>query len=224
MQQFELNAEARSDVGKGASRRLRRAGKVPGVVYGAALEARPVAIDHDQLKHQSDKEAFFSHVLTLNLDSGTEKVVIKDMQRHPFRPVIMHVDFLRISEDEELTMRVPLHFINAEKCVGVKQGGGVVSHIITELEISCLPRHLPEYIEVDLIDVDVGDTIHLSELKLPEGVSIYSLRHGGDPSQPVVSVHIPRVEEEPVEEAEVPAAAGPACPAIDQPACVLHRR
>jgi large subunit ribosomal protein L25 len=207
MQQFELNAESRSDVGKGASRRLRRAGKVPAIVYGAGAGATALAIDHDQLRNQSAKEAFFSHILTLNIGSGVEKVVVKDMQRHPFHPAIMHVDFLRISEDEELTMRVPLHFANTEKCPGVKQGGGVVSHIITELEISCLPRHLPEYIEVDLIELELGDTVHLSDLKLPEGVSIYALRHGGDDSQPVVSVHLPRVEEEPVAEAEVPAGA-----------------
>ena len=199
MQSFELSAESRTDMGKGASRRLRRTGKVPGIMYGANKEATMISLKHDDLVHQLEHEAFFSHILTIKLDGKSEKVVLKDLQRHPYKANLLHIDFLRVSESEELTMRIPLHFINEDKCPGVKTGGGVVSHIMTELEIICLPKNLPEYIEVDLITLEVGDSIHLGELKMPEGVVIAALEHGGDPSQPVVSVHVPRVVEEPEE-------------------------
>ena len=208
MQSFEINAEPRTDVGKGASRRLRRAGKVPGILYGADKEATAISVIHDDLKHQLEHEAFFSHILTIKLNESIEKVVLKDLQRHPYKTSLLHVDFQRINEAEALTMRIPLHFINEEKCPGVKTGGGVISHIMTELEISCLPKDLPEFIEVDLINMEVGDSIHLGELKTPEGVVITALEHGGDPSQPVVSVHIPRVIEEPEEGAEEAVAEG----------------
>jgi large subunit ribosomal protein L25 len=202
MNQFELTAELRNDVGKGASRRLRRSGKVPGVVYGGGNDAVAVTFNHDELLHQLDQEAFYSHILTLKLDKNKEKVVLKDLQRHPFKLQLLHIDLQRISEKEKLTMRVPIHFINEEKCIGVKQSGGVISHVITELEISCLPKDLPEYIEVDLENVDVGDTIHLGDLVFPEGVESYTLQHGGDPSASVVSVNIPREIEEVEEELE----------------------
>ena len=212
MDQFELTAEAREDVGKGASRRLRRTGKLPGIVYGANKEATAIILDHDDVIHHIEHEAFYSHILTLKLGKEKQKVVLKDMQRHPFKPRILHIDLQRVSESEELTMRVPLHFINEEKCIGVKQGGGVVSHLVTELEITCLPKDLPEYIEVDMLNVNVGETIHLGDLKLPEGVEAYSLTHGGDASAPVVSVHIPKLvteEEELGAEEELEAAAVP---------------
>ncbi|MEJ2760406.1 MAG: 50S ribosomal protein L25/general stress protein Ctc [Gammaproteobacteria bacterium] len=203
MQSFELTAEPRTDVGKGASRRLRRSGRVPGILYGSDKDAAMVSFDHDDLLHRLDYEAFFSHILTIKLDGASENVVLKDLQRHPFKRMIYHVDFQRINEKEELTMRVPLHFVNEETCPGVKTGGGVISHIMTDLEIACLPKDLPEYIEVDLGALDLGDAIHLGELKLPGGVEILSLRHGGDPELPVVNVHLPHVEveEEEVEEA-----------------------
>lgn len=214
MQQFELNAEPRTDKGKGASRRLRRAGKLPGIVYGTSREAQPIMLAHDELVHHLEQEAFFSHILTINIEGRSEKVVLKDLQRHPFRPLVMHIDFLRIDENEELTMRVPIHFLHEAECVGVKTGGGVVSRIMNEVEVSCLPRHLPEYIEVDLGPLNVGDTVHLSDLKLPEGVSIYALKHGGDGSQTVASVHIPRaIEVEEEAPAEAAAEAGAAAPA-----------
>jgi large subunit ribosomal protein L25 len=216
MQLFEVNAEIRPGQGKGASRRLRRDGKVPGILYGAGKDATPIAVSHEQLRLQLEKEAFFSHILTLRLGGASERVVLKDLQRHPFRPHIVHVDFQRVAEDQELTMRVPLHFVNEDRCVGVRTGGGVISHILTEVEVSCLPRNLPEYIEVDLADINVGVTLHLSDLKLPEGVSIYALKHGGDAAQPVVSVHLPRAvveEEAPVEAAAIEGAAAPAAEA-----------
>jgi large subunit ribosomal protein L25 len=215
MEQFELNAEPRTDKGKGASRRLRRAGKLPGIVYGTKREAQPIMLAHDELVHHLEKEAFFSHILTLNVSGKSEKVVLKDLQRHPFRPIVMHIDFQRVDETQELTMRIPIHFINEAACVGVKTGGAVVSKIMTEVEVSCLPKDLPEYIEVDLGPLNIGDTVHLADLKLPQGVSIYAMKHGGDGSQTVASVHIPRAIE--VEE-EVPAEAAAAVPGAEVPA------
>ena len=208
MQQFEVQAETRNQQGKGASRRLRRDGKVPGILYGTGKEALPIMVNHEQLKLQLDKEAFFSHILTLHLGGKSERVVLKDLQRHPFRPLIVHVDFQRIAEDRELAMRVPIHFLNEERCVGVRTGGGVINHITTEVEVSCLPKDLPEFIAVDLTDINVGVTLHLSDLKLPPGVTLNALKHGGDATLPVVSVHIPRaieVEEAPVVAAEAAA-------------------
>lgn len=221
MEQYVLNAESRNERGKGANRRLRRAGKLPGIVYGADQEARSILLDHALLLRQSENEAFFSRILTINMDGKSEKVVLKDLQRHPYKPVLMHIDFQRINENEELTMRVPIHFTNEDRCVGVKTGGGVVSHILSELEISCLPKDLPEYIEIDLSELNVGDTVHLGDIKLPAGVTIYALKHGGDVSQPVVSVHIPKAieveEEAPAEGAEAAAAAAPAGEAAAEP-------
>ena len=199
MQEFEINAEPRTDVGKGASRRLRRSGKLPGIIYGTDKEAISITLDHNLLNHQLDNEAFYSHILSLKIGNEEVKAVLKDLQRHPYKPSILHVDFLRVSETEKITMRIPIHFTNEAQCIGVKQEGGVISHIMSELEITCLPKNLPEYIEVDMLDVKLGDAVHLGELKLPEGVEIYALTHGGDREQPVASVHIPRAVEEEVE-------------------------
>lgn len=189
MEQFEVNAQARQDQGKGASRRLRRAGQVPAIVYGAGKEATPVTVRHSEMLRHLEHEAFYSHILTLNLDGKTEQVVLKDLQRHPARPIIMHADFMRVSETEKLTMHVPLHFLNETACVGVKQGGGVVSHQMVEIEIRCLPKDLPEYIAVDLINLQLGQMIHLSELQLPAGVEIPALAHGAEHDLPVVTIH-----------------------------------
>ena len=203
MNQFELNAELREDMGKGASRRLRRTGKLPGVVYGADKDATSITLDHDEVIHKLEHEAFYSSILTLNVGKNSDRVVLKDLQRHPFKPFILHIDLQRVSETEKLTMRVPLHFINEDKCIGVKQGGGVISHVTTEIEIVCLPKDLPEYIEIDMAEIKLNETIHLGDVKLPEGVESYVISHGGDATAPVVSVHIPKeVEEEPEEAAE----------------------
>ena len=196
MKSFELNAEPREDMGKGASRRLRREGKIPAVVYGAGKDAASIMISHNEIFHHLENEAFYSHVLTLQMGKTKEKVVLKDLQRHPYKPVVLHLDLLRVDEKEKLTMRVPLHFINETKCIGVKTGGGVVSHVMNELEISCLPKDLPEYIEVDMADVNIGEGIHLADLKIPEGSEITALAHGGDASQIVVTVHLPKVVKE----------------------------
>lgn len=199
MEDFAIVAALRDDKGKGASRRLRRTGYVPGILYGADKDPVSIQLEHNDVLKHTELEAFYSHILTLKLPSGSERVVLKDMQRHPYKAQVMHMDFLRVSENEMLTMRVPLHFVNEEKCVGVKDHGGVVSHLITELEILCLPRDLPEYIEVDVLELDIGDAVHLSDLKVPEGVEIAALASGGDPAQPVVSVQVPRVVAEPEE-------------------------
>lgn len=211
MSMFEIIAEPRTAQGKGASRRLRRAGKVPAILYGAGKEPVSLEVDHLKLQLQLQHESFYSHVLTLRFGSDAERVVLKDLQRHPYKPLILHMDLQRVSETERLTMRVPIHFLNAENCVGVKRDGGVVSHLLTDLEVTCLPRDLPEFIAIDLLDVAVGQTIHLSEVQLPAGVAAAALLHGEDPG--VVSVHIPRVVEE---AAPAEGAAAPAAPAADK--------
>ncbi|GJM04101.1 MAG: 50S ribosomal protein L25 [marine bacterium B5-7] len=214
MNEFELIAEARTDVGKGASRRLRRDGKLPGIVYGTGKEASMITLQHNAVMHNLEHEAFYSHILSLKIGSETESVVLKDLQRHPYKRSLLHIDLLRVDANETLTMRVPLHYINEEKCAGVKNEGGVISHLMTDIDIVCLPKDLPEYIEVDMLEVNLNDTLHLSDLKLPEGVDIHSLLHGGDAAQPVASVHAPKVvaeEEDSVavegEEGDVAAAA-----------------
>lgn len=204
MNQFELVAEPRADVGRGASRRLRRSGKLPGIIYGAEQEAMAITLNHDDVAHHLEHESFYSHILTVTLGKEQQKVVLKDLQRHPFKPRLLHIDLQRVSDTEELTMRVPIHFINEAKCIGVKQSGGVISHIMTEIEITCLPKDLPEFIEVDLAMVDVGQSIHLNDLVFPDGVKAYALEHGGDVSAPVVTVHMPKLvsEEEEIGEGE----------------------
>jgi len=208
MNKFELVAEMREDKGKGASRRLRRAGWVPGIVYGAGSDPEQIQIADNHLYKQLENEAFYSHILAMKLGDSSQRVVLKDLQRHPFKPVIMHMDLQRVDENKVLTMRVPLHFVNEDKCIGVKQSGGVISHLMTELEIVCLPKDLPEYIEVQMEMLDIGDTVHLSDLAIPEGVEMASLLHGGDASQTVVSVHKPKAVVEEVEEIEEVAVEG----------------
>ena len=214
METFEIIAEPREDMGKGASRRLRREGKVPGIVYGANKDAASIMVKQNEMFHHLENEAFYSHILTLQVGKAKEKVVLKDLQRHPYKPVVLHLDLLRVDENETLTMRVPLHFINEDICIGVKEDGGVVSHVMTDLEIVCLPKDLPEYIEVDVAEVNVGEGIHLSDIKLPEGSEIAALLHGGDAAQIVATVHIPKVivevEDELVDEAGEDAEAGDA--------------
>ncbi len=207
MKQFELVAETRNDVGKGASRRLRRDGKVPGVVYGHGFEARAITLGHDEIFHQLEHEAFYSHILTLKLDKKPIKVVLKDLQRHPFKQNIMHIDLQKIDEDEKLTMRVPIHFINEDKSVGVKSGG-MINHIMNDLEIACLPKDLPEYIEIDLQEVELGSSVHLEDLKLPDGVELIAAIQGEDLDAAVVSIVMPKAEEVITEEEEEIVAAG----------------
>ena len=190
--EFVIDAEPRDDMGKGASRRLRREGRVPAIVYGAGQEPVSVSVEHRKLDQSLEHEAFFSQVLTLKVNGkGDEKVVLKDLQRHPSKPFIIHMDLMRISEKETLRKQIPLHFLNEEGCPGVK-AGGIPTHNITEVEVSCLPKDLPEFIEVDLANIDVNDQVHLSDLKVPEGVEIVELTHGEDHDLPVVAIHMPR--------------------------------
>ena len=195
--EFELLAESRTDVGKGASRRLRRAGRLPAVVYGHHSEATPITLDANTIKHQLDNEAFYSHILTLKLNGKSERVVLKDLQSHPHKPLAMHLDLQRVSEDEALHMNIPLHYLHEEECKGVKQGGGILSRNYNDIEVLCLPRDLPEYFEVDVLELDIGDSIHMNEVQLPKGVELYAAHHGGDIEQPIVTVMPPVVEEEP---------------------------
>lgn len=185
--EFTLSAEPREDVGKGASRRLRRAKKVPAIIYGADKDPASVVLDHDQLVHNLDSEAFYSHILTLELGKKKEQVVLKDIQRHPFKLQIMHVDLQRVSAKEKLRLQIPLHFVNENQAPGVREGG-LVSHQITEIEIECLPKDLPEYIEVDLSSLELGDSVHVADLKVPKGVEIYALTHGSEGEEPVASI------------------------------------
>ena len=203
MNQFEITAEARTDTGKGPNRRLRRDGKLPGVIYGAKKKPVSIALNQNELIQHLEHEAFYSHILTLLLGKKKEKVVLKSLQRHPYKKQILHIDLLRVDASKELTMQVPLHFINENTCVGVKHGG-IVSHVMTELEISCLPKYLPEYIAVDLAEINLGESVHLGDLVMPKGVRAAALAHGGDVSQPIVTVHLPRIAQEPEEE-EAPA-------------------
>jgi len=207
---FVVNAELRTDQGKGASRRLRRTGKVPAVLYGGKDPAQPLSLSHHEMKKHLETEAFYSHILTLKFGEKEQQAVLKDIQRHPAQPILMHFDFQRVYADQAIRMDVPLHFVGGEKCPGVKIDGGIVEHQLVHVEVECLPKDLPEFIEVDLSGMEINETIHLSQLKLPAGVTLIELHHGND--QTVASVHVPRVveEEAPVAEiapAEVPASA-----------------
>ena len=195
MNDFALNAEVRSDLGKGASRRLRRnAALVPAVVYGGDKAPLSVSLLAKDLAKLLENEAAFSHVLALNVAGATESVLIKALQRHPAKGFVLHADFVRVQADHKLTAHVPLHFLNEASSVGVKQQGGEVSHTLVEVEVSCLPKDLPEFIEVDLAKVEVGQIVHLSDLKLPAGVSLVALAHGSDLA--VANIHASRVKEE----------------------------
>ena len=187
---FILNAELRKDEGKGASRRLRRAGKVPAVIYGANKDAVSISLDHNDLVKHLEHEAFYSHLLTVKLEGKEEQAILKDLQRHPAKPLIMHMDLQRVSADHKIRMHVPLHFLGEDLAPGVKVGGGLVAHSLTEVEISCLPKDLPEYLEVDLSQMELNQALHLSDIKLPAGVEIAELAHGHD--LPVVTIHLPR--------------------------------
>jgi len=213
---FELNAQVRHDSGKGASRRLRRDGKVPAIMYGGGQKPMSLALDQDAVRHSLENEAFYSHILTVNVDGQPVQAVLKDLQRHSYRPIILHMDLQRISETEELRMHVPLHFIGEAVAPGVKLGGGIISHLVTDAEVICLPKHLPEFLEVDVSNLQLNETLHLSDIKLPEGVKIIALTHGPEHDLPVVSVHVPRaaVEAEAAPAAE--AAAAPAAPAAGE--------
>ena len=212
---IEVNANKRDTQGRGASRRLRHAGQVPGVLYGAGKDAESILLDHQELSLAMRKEAFHASILMLNLDGQKQQVLLRDYQMHPWRNQVMHVDFQRVAKDKKIHMKVPLHFINAEIAPGVKTGGGSVQHIMSELDVSCLPDDLPEFIDIDLANLQLGHSIHLSELTLPKGVESVQLRGGDDAV--VASIPVPRAEA-PVEEAAPEAAAAAAAAAPAAPA------
>lgn len=198
MTNFALNAEVRSDLGKGASRRLRRnESLVPAVIYGGEKPAQSISLLAKDLAKLLENEAAFSHVLTLNVAGTNESVVIKALQRHPAKGFVLHADFVRVVAGQKLSAHVPLHFINEATSVGVKQQGGEVSHTISEVEVSCQPQDLPEFIEVDLAKVEVGQIVHLSDIKLPKGVELVALVHGNDLA--VANIHASRVKDESAE-------------------------
>lgn len=187
---FELKAEPRGDLGKGASRRLRHAGKVPAILYGGGQDPLPLTLKHLDVLNQLQNEAVYSHVLTLNLGDRVESVVLRDLQRHPFKPTILHVDFLRVSADRKLRVHVPLHFVNEETSRGVKQQGGVVSRALIDIEIACLPKDLPEFIEVDIAKLGMGEALHLTQISLPPGVELANhIVPGSEQDAVVVNIH-----------------------------------
>ena len=196
---FQLNAEKREDMGKGASRRLRRAGRVPAIIYGLDKAPEAISLTQNQVLKQLENEAFYSQILTVNLDGNSTQAVLRDLQRHPYKAYIVHMDLQRVDMNKPVHVHVPLHFINEESSVGVK-AGGMVSHEVIEVEISCLPKQLPEFIEVDIANLNVGESIHLSDLKLPEGVSLLELARGEDHDLAVVTIHAKKGGAEAAEE------------------------
>ena len=196
MDEFTLVAESRGDTGKGASRRLRKSEIVPAIVYGAKKAALSIQLKHSDVLKSSSQESFYSQILDLSIDGKVERVVLKDMQRHPYKPFVMHMDFQRVDESAALTIRIPVHFLNEEDCIGVKQEGGVIARLMTEIEVTCLPKDLPESIEVDVANLSVGDAIHLADLVLPDGVEISSITSGGDGAAAIIQVAMPKMVEE----------------------------
>ncbi|MCD6060338.1 MAG: ribosomal protein L25/ral stress protein Ctc [Moraxellaceae bacterium] len=200
---FTLNANGRADAGKGASRRLRRLeGRLPAVIYGGSKEAQSISLELRELNKALESEAFYSHILTINIDGQPQQAVLKALQRHPAKNTPMHADFLRVDATHKLTMKVPLHFLNQDTCVGVKLEGGELAIMANEVEVACLPGNLPEYIEVDLKDVHIGTTLHLSDITMPKNVEIPSLALGHDYDQPIANVHKSRVESDEPKAAE----------------------
>jgi len=201
---FTLHAKGREDTGKGASRRLRRlAAEIPAIVYGGKKTPAQVSLIHKDVMKALENEAFYSHIIALDIDGSSEDVILKDVQRHPAKNVILHMDFLRVNKTTQLQTKAPLHFINEDICAGVKLGGGIIAHTMTELEITCLPKDLPEYIQVDMAEVELGQTLHISDLVLPKGVESVALSHGPDHDLPVVTINKPKAA--PVEDDAAPA-------------------
>lgn len=205
---FELVAELRSGQGKSASRLLRRSGKVPAILYGGHTDASQLALEHQKLLVMLDNEKFYSSIIAIKLGDKMQPVILKDIQRHPAKNVILHVDLQRVLDNEKIRMTIPLHFRGAAGAPGVKTEGGLVSHLRSDVEVLCLPKDLPEFLELDLSEMHINDHKRLSDIKLPAGVELVDLTHGRDIA--VVSIHHPRAEKE---EAPVAAAATEAAPA-----------
>ncbi len=204
-EKFDLVAEIRQDQGKGASRRLRHADRVPAIIYGAGRPPRALSFDHNKVLKQLENESFYSSILNIKVGEKSQAAIVKDIQRHPSKARIMHIDLQRIVEDVKIKMNVPIHFLNAEEADGVKNGGGSVSQLVNDIEVICLPKDLPEYFEVDILTLGLDEMLHLSDLTVPDGVEIPQLAQGPENDQAIVSIHVIKVaviEEEVEEEAE----------------------
>ncbi|KAF7785248.1 MULTISPECIES: 50S ribosomal protein L25/general stress protein Ctc [Pseudoalteromonas] len=200
MSQYVLNAEVRETLGTGASRRLRRADKVPAILYGAGKDAVSLTLEHNKVIQMQEDEGFYTHILTLNIGGESVEAILKDIQRHPYKPKVTHLDFQRVDASQKLHTKVPVHFINEEAAT---KGGNTIAHHVTEIEITCLPAQLPEFVEVDVAAIEVGATVHLSDIALPAGVVSVELAKGADHDQAVVTVNAPKggAAEETAEEA-----------------------
>ena len=210
MNEFEVVAQPRTALGTNASRRLRRTGMIPAILYGGGKDSIPLSLEENRIRKQVENEAFAAHVLTVRVEDEESQAVLKSVHRDPATERVIHMDFQRISASSEIHMHVPLHFVNEEDCPG-KRAGGIITHLLVEIEVGCLPKDLPEYIEVDMASLDVGDSVHLSELALPKGVHIMALAHNPDNDQPLVSVQHPQklevepgAEEDELEDVEIP--------------------
>ncbi|MGH8802257.1 MAG: 50S ribosomal protein L25/general stress protein Ctc, partial [Casimicrobiaceae bacterium] len=203
--------------GRAAARRMRRVGKTPGVVYGGTAVPQPIELDHNALFHALRNEVFHSSILSMKVDDAVTRVLLRDVQMHPFRDEILHVDFQRVDESKKIHMKVPLHFVNAELSPAVKTQGAIVSHVLTEIDIACLPKDLPEFIEIDLSQLDTGHSLHVSGVRLPPGVTAVRHRRIGDPvvATAVVPKAVVETEEVAAAEGEVAAGATPAAPTAD---------
>jgi len=205
---FEISAEPRNDQGKGASRRLRHSGKVPAILYGAHAEPTRLALEHHKILALSADEKFYSTIISVSVGGATQPAIVKDVQMHPARAAVMHVDLQRVMENEKIRLHLPIHFKGAAGSPGVKTQGGVVSHHMADLEVICLPKDLPEFIELDLSNMNLNDSLFVADIKVPEGVTVSALAHGANP--PVVSIHAPRVAEPEAVVEEAVATATPA--------------
>jgi large subunit ribosomal protein L25 len=210
---MKVVAFSRNEQGSGASRRLRNAGMTPGIIYGGTTAPINIKLDHNALFHALKKEAFHSSILDMEIEGKTEQVLLRDFQMHAFKPIVLHVDFQRVDAKQKIHMKVPLHFVNAEISPAVKLSSGIISHVLSDLEISCLPKDLPEYVEVDLSKLEVGHSIHLSDIKLPQGVT--AVLHGGQDNPTIATASIPagKVEEAPAADAAAAPAAAATPPA-----------
>ncbi len=197
-EKFDLIAEYRTDIGKGASRRLRHQGKVPAIIYGAGRPPRALAFDQNKVLKQLENESFYSSVLNIKVGDNSQAAIVKDLQRHPSKRQILHMDLQRIVADEQIRMNVPIHYVGEEIAIGVKDGGGKVAHLMTDVEVTCLPKDLPEYFEVDISALELDEMLHVSDIKLPDGVEIPQLAQGPEHDHAIVSIHV--IKAAPIEE------------------------
>ena len=211
-QEFDLIADYREDQGKGASRRLRLEGKVPAIIYGAGRPPRALTFDHSKVVRQLENESFYSSILSIKVGEKSQAAILKDVQRHPAKRQILHLDLQRIVEDKQIKMNVPIHYVGEDVAVGVKDGGGTVTKMVTDVEVTCLPKDLPEYLDVDISQLDLNEMLYLTDIKVPDGVEIVALTHvEEEQAQPIVSIQFIKeeiIEEEVPEEEELEAIEG----------------